>query len=217
MLEDLMKELEGMRIRVVYDSRQALVGFLFGEVLPFFIGEGKNVNFVVHSEHALRKVDIISRSYDRTLFEGVRVFKIGETKDVPFGKLERFISMRDRSIFKKLIRVFKSFDEEKDVVFLFGFYTIPFFHRKPLRKILELFEAMPSKLTVIMPQPADIFNGRINAIIGKIFDVDFVIRRSEEFLKEYYVVQLEQSIIPGLRFFAKMEISNGRPKWFKSL
>jgi len=218
MLEDLLEEIEGLRIRVIYDSRQVLVGLLFGEILPFFIEKKKRVNFVVHSEHALRKIAIISRQYDRKLFKDIRIFKIGENTNIPFGRLEEFINMKDRALFRKLIKVFRSFKEGVDIVFLFGFYTIPFFHKNSLTKILEIFEVMPSRLTVIMPQPVNIFDREMNAIIGKIFDVDFVIKRAEEeYLEEAYTVHIEQSILPKLKFFAKMKISNGKPKWFKSL
>ena len=212
-----MKEVEGLRIRVIYDSRQALVGLLFGEILPFFVKEGRRVNFVVHSEHALRKIAIISKQYDRKLFENVRIFKIGENKRIPFGRLEKFISMNDKALFSKLIKVFRSFQED-DIVFLFGFYTIPYFHKNSLTKILKMFEVMTSELTVIMPQPVDVFNKEMNTIIGKIFDVDFVIRKAEgEYFNEAYTVHIEQTLLPKLKFFAKMEISNGKPKWFRSL
>ncbi len=217
MLEDVIRKLEGLRIRVIYDSRQALVGLLFGEMLPIFVRMDKRINFVVHSEHALRKVEIVSRQYNREIFRDVRVFKIGNKPEVPFGRLERFIRMKDKNMFKKLNAVFKSFREGKDVVFLFGFYTIMFFHRNSLPRFLEIFESVPSMITLIMPQPVDVFGRSVNAIVGKIFDLDFVIRRSEEYLEESYTVHIEQSLIPGLKFFGKMEISEGKPKWFKSL
>lgn len=218
MLEDVVDALEGLRIRVLYDSRQALVGLLFGELLPIFYQKRMRINFIIHSEHALRKVRIISNQYDPSLFRDVRMFKVGSNNYVPFGRLTKFIEMKDEELFSKLIEIFRSFDEEKDVVFLFGFYTIPFFHNNSIQKILDLFEATPAKLTVIMPQPIGVFDRSIDIIIGKIFDVDFVIKRIEgEYFEESYTVQLEQSIVPGLRFFAKMEISDGKPKWFRSI
>ena len=215
-LGDIADVISGLRVRVIYDSRQALVATLFGEHPPVFKRKNYHINFIIHSEHATRKIKILAEHHEINL-DDVRIFKIGIKNEVPFGRLAGFIKMENEDMFEKLVEIFGGFDRQ-DVVFLLGFYTIPFFHDDSIRKILNLFERIPEDITVIMPQPAGGFERSIDVILGKIFDVDLVIKRSKgDYFNEAYTVQMEQSIIPELKFFARIKIYNGKLKLFRSL
>jgi len=216
-LEDLFDQLEGMRIRVLYDSRRALVELLFGELLPILHRKKKRVNMVIHSEHALRKIEIASRHYEPSLFRDMGIIKIGLNTNIPFGKLKNFISIKDRNLFKKLTTVLNSLDAKRTVVYLVGLYTVFYFHRNPIRKILDLFENLSPNLTVIMPQPIGVLERCFDVLLSRLFDVDLTIRKSnEDYFNERYTVQIEQSILPSLNFFADMQIlPDGRVEWFK--
>ncbi|GEM_PF-1267625 len=219
-LNTLFEGLEGLRTRIIYDSRQALISFLFNHIIPFYYSKGKRINFIVHSELALRKLGIVTRQIlaedNPILTEAInksRIFKVGSVKEIPFGTLGGFIRLRDSNLFEWLMEIFKQFNKD-DVVFLLGFYTMHFFHGNILPSFLDLFEVMPSDLTLFMPQPMGVLDAHTDRILGKLFDMDIVIKRIEDYFEEAYVIQLDQSIITGLNFYGRVKLlPDGRFEW----
>lgn len=219
----LFEGLEGLRTRIIYDSRQAVISFIFHHVVPFYHSKGKRVNFVVHSELATRKLGIVTREMitedgnnNSSLVEAInnlRIFKIGSRKEIPSGTLGGFIKLRDNRLFEWLSETLNEFDKN-DVVFLLGFYTMHIFHRDILPSFLDLFEDISSDLTLIMPQPVGVLDTHSDRIMGKLFDIDIIIKRIEDYFEEAYLIQPDQTIITGLNFYGKAKrLPDGRFEW----
>lgn len=195
----IISKLDGLRIKIFYDSAYALRSLLFFHILPQF--SFKNLFIAVFSDTMQRRLGKTYETMVRTspeiaqILERANIIKIGTKNEVPFGRLYQLIPSG-----LTWLRTFREFLKglgEKDLILFHGFSILPKIYGKTyVKNVLNLFESIPDGPTVIGKSSKKIYDDATIGFTNMFYDVVLEIERIEEVgFEEFYKIGVSQSIV----------------------
>lgn len=196
---DVVPRLEGLRVKILYDSPYALRSLLFYHIIPHF--SSKNILIAVYSDTMLRRLEKTYESIARTspeiaeILEKTRILKIGSESPASFGRLQHALPI-DSDWLKTFMQILGKLTE-RDLILFYGFSLLPrMYGESALKHILRMFESVPDGPTIISKSRRGIYEERINMFINMLYDVIIDIKKIEDVgLEEFYKIGISQSIV----------------------
>ncbi len=216
-LTELLKELKGMRTRVLYDSSVVKDLFIFQYIIPTF--SGRDVYIVIYSDaiyyRFCRRAEhlIFADSSMAKLLDEINIIKIGHSDEIDFGKLYAFIEhSTPREEFVALMETLKGLDK-KSVLILYSSvaYIMSMLDEKEaLRLLTESYGILPRDITLFGFKHLKT-QTRIDYYISDLYDVLMTIKRDESsFDYSTYVFEAECQLSDVCYKAGRLKVENGR-------
>jgi len=216
-LTDFMRELEGLRSRILYDSSVVKDLFIFQHIIPSY--SDRDVYLVLYSEALYHKFCrraeylMFTEPDMAKLLDNINVIKIGHTDEINFGKLYAFIEhSTPREEIASLMETLKSLDR-KSVLILYSSiaYIMNMLDEKEaLRLLLESYGILPRGVTLFGFKHLKT-QTRIDYYINDLYDVLITIRRDESsFDYSTYVFEAECQLSDVCYRTGRLKVENGR-------
>ncbi len=205
-IDSLIRKLEHLKTRIVFDSRYPMISLVFRHIVPYF--SSKRQIFVVYSDTMCRRLEnIFSLIKEESvevadILEEANIIKIGLSSDIPFGSLYGHIPYEEpEDIFSGLRDTLMKLDSD-DLLIFYGTHLIPaLYGSSVLSDVMRLFDALPKGITLFTPVPKGINEKRVDNIITRFYDVILKISKEENIMcldEETYLIGVMQSYIKNI-------------------
>ncbi|WP_457549742.1 hypothetical protein [Archaeoglobus sp.] len=216
-LTDFMKELEGLRTRILYDSSVVKDLLIFQHIIPSY--SDRNLYLVLYSEALYHKFCrraeylMFTNSSMAKILDNINIIKVGHSDDINFGKLYAFIEhSTPREEFVTLMETLRHLDR-KSVLILYSSvaYIMSMLNEKEaLRLLLESYGILPRGITIFGFKHLKT-QTRIDYYINDLYDVLITIRRDESsFDYSTYIFEAECQLSDVCYKTCRLRVDNGR-------
>jgi hypothetical protein len=204
-ISSIIKKLEHLKTRIVFNSRYPMLSLLFHYIVPCF--SSKRQIFVVFSDTMCRRLETAYLSFKevspiKEVLKNAHIIKVGLSEDVPFGVLYAQITYEEpKEVLSEIEDVLSKMKNE-DLVVFYGVHFIPaLYGADVLGNILRIFDVLPKRITLFAPEPNNVYERHVDNLIQRFYDVVLRIKRSEDFVgfgEETYFIGVEQSYVWGI-------------------
>lgn len=158
----LIKKLEHLKTRIVFDSRYPMLNLLFSYIIQYF--PSKRQIFVIFSDTMCRRLENAYLSFKEEspkimeILGNASIVKIGLSEDVPFGSLYKQIPYgRPKEILSKLEDLLNKLKND-DLLVFYGIHLIPVLYgADTLSGILRIFDRLPKWITLFAFEPDNVY------------------------------------------------------------
>ncbi len=216
-LTDLMKDLNGMRTRVLYDSSVVKDLFILQHVIPSY--SDRNIYIVIYSDVLYYKFCkraeylMFTDPNMAKLLDNLNIIKVGNSGEVSFGTLYAFIEhSTPREEYSSIIEVLSRLKKD-DVLVLYSSvaYIMSMLDEKEaLRLLIESYGIIPKGITLFGFKHLKT-QTRIDYYINDLYDVLITIRRDENaFDYSTYIFEVECQLSDVCYKTGKLKIRDGK-------
>ncbi|AGK61455.1 hypothetical protein Asulf_01472 [Archaeoglobus sulfaticallidus PM70-1] len=203
----LIKKLEHLKTRIVFDSRYPMLKLLFHYVIPCF--SSKRQIFVVFSDTMCRWLENAYLSFKEEspkiveILRNASIIKIGFSEDVPFGRLYEQVPYGNPKETLSELEDLLSKLKNDDLLVCYGTHLIPaLYGANTLSSILRIFDILPKWITLFAPEPDNVYERHVDNLIQRFYDVILRIKKEEEYVsfgEETYLIGVDQSYIRDIQ------------------
>ena len=185
--EDLLPELEGYRVRIIYDSTTVKDLIVLQYIIPYF-SKIKDTYIVLYSEALYYKFkknvcELIKKLPElKKSFEKLKVIKIGIKEECAFGKLAGFVRQGNpENEFNGLLKCLEKIDAD-DVLILNGsfVYYLTAIGKTAFKRLIDMYSILPEGLTLFGFRHHCVSNSPEIDLIGDLYDVVIYIHKDEQ-------------------------------------
>ncbi len=216
-LTDLMKDLNGMRTRVLYDSPVVKDLFILQHVIPSY--SDRDIYIVIYSDALYYKFCkraeylMFTDPNMAKLLDSLNIIKVGNSGEVSFGRLYAFIEhSTPREEYSSIIEVLSRLKKD-DVLVLYSSvaYIMSMLDEKEaLRLLIESYGIIPKGITLFGFKHLKT-QTRIDYYINDLYDVLITIRRDENaFDYSTYIFEVECQLSDVCYKTGKLKIRDGK-------
>ncbi len=196
--EDIIPNLEGHRVRIIYDNSLVKDLIVLQHIVPYFAPKLKTF-LVLYSEalyhkYLKRVIHLLEVKPDfEEALNDLNIIKIGMREEVTYGNLVCFIEQGElEGEFERLLKYLKRI-EENSVLILYGSveYFLTGMKDKAFKRLIDLFSVLPEGITLFG------FRHRLGLkslevlLLSELYDVVVEVWRDESSLDQTYNFTVE--------------------------
>ena len=216
-LPKFLRELEGMRTRVLYDSPVVKDLFVFQYVIPSY--SDRDIYIVIYSDALYYKFCrraeylMFMDSNMAKLLDSLNIIKVGRSDEIAFGRLHSFIEhSTPREEFMAIIDVLSRLKKD-DVLIRYGSFSYIMSmldEKEALRLLIESYGILPKDVTLFGFKHLKT-QTRIDYYISDLYDVLITIKRDESsFDYSTYIFEVECQHGDVCYKTGKLKVRNGK-------